>query len=909
MMKARDTEANVLLCYINERVCMKKFGSFAIDKEKDIIVDLYIDGESMFYVLRTPNHGTGNLIRNLAKLCDVPLSEDGDGLLVMKGPVPAYIDGNNRRIYILRLANTKIANIFPDGTIEKKVSIPAIAKTLMSQTKDYRLDYQQTIVKSYIFDDCKFHTDLHTHMNANLTPDVLIALGLYHQLRYPLYYVRKLGLRLSGEQETAVEEQRVNVEADVLHRIDAGELPPLKGKYLRRKINDNTFINFADLIFNNIGNADYNIPKIRASLAIMKDGQAVFTNLEKVYLYRYVFCKGKPYTSQSMQTAGGSKKVADPTDLYGRVEGQIDITEEKVAALPDTDIATALRQMLTDRRNPAYAKNSLLQDELLWIARTYQSHGIRYAEISDTTLTKPKDAPKMLQEVHAVMPAITRETGVVLRFLAAIRRIPLTIVRDQVSASDYVKENLRTLSGVACDPYVAGSDIIGEEMNDIRDLQPVIAELTKIAAKESDFVIRIHAGENDSLRDNVDNSVRCVMDALAPGQTIPRIRIGHGLYTANLKTKKGEQLLSDLRKSGVVLEFQISSNVRLNNLTELSNHPLKKYLEAGIPCVQGTDGGAIYGTDSMDEQLALEKMLKLSHEDMRAMRATDDRLLRESLDGFHKKEQRFDALLSKEMPVSDVDQISREAALNSGSEALPQRESDGRIERLFVNRIETTGTEYENLFLSQKKYVSSEILKDRISAMPTDRLPVILAGGSFNSDAHMTRMHAEEKGLIDTLLRKCDPKEVFFVIGDSFTGYEKYLVDRNKGQFDIYSFVPSMIGETEKENIIRSGVHVRIALESTTMGVYKSFAYEIFKRRESVLLALDGNASGANMIQEAKNGKEKCYIFVGNHSLALKRKAESLEGYVTILQDEAAGSAAVLDAIRIAKKSFVWRQD
>ena len=895
MMKARDTEANVLLCYINERVCMKKFGSFAIDKEKDIIVDLYIDGESMFYVLRTPNHGTGNLIRNLAKLCDVPLSEDGDGLLVMKGPVPAYIDGNNRRIYILRLANTKIANIFPDGTIEKKVSIPAIAKTLMSQTKDYRLDYQQTIVKSYIFDDCKFHTDLHTHMNANLTPDVLIALGLYHQLRYPLYYVRKLGLRLSGEQETAVEEQRVNVEADVLHRIDAGELPPLKGKYLRRKINDNTFINFADLIFNNIGNADYNIPKIRASLAIMKDGQAVFTNLEKVYLYRYVFCKGKPYTSQSMQTAGGSKKVADPTDLHGRVEGQIDITEEKVAALPDTDIATALRQMLTDRRNPAYAKNSLLQDELLWIARTYQSHGIRYAEISDTTLTKPKDAAKMLQEVHAVMPAITRETGVVLRFLAAIRRIPLTIVRDQVSASDYVKENLRTLSGVACDPYVAGSDIIGEEMNDIRDLQPVIAELVRIAAKEPDFVIRIHAGENDSLRDNVDNSIRCVMEALAPGQNTPRMRIGHGLYTANLKTKKGEQLLEDLRKSGAVLEFQISSNVRLNNLTELSNHPLKKYLEAGIPCVQGTDGGAIYGTDSMDEQLALEKMLKLTHDEMLAMRTTDDRLLQESLEGFHRKEQKFSALL--------------EGFDSDCRKTLKCQSLDVSLAQFFTMRIKAAGTDYENLFLSRKKYVSTEILKDRISAMPTDRLPVILAGGSFNSDTHVTRLHAEAKTLIETLLKKCDPREIFFVIGDSFTGYEKYLVDKNKGKFDIYSFVPSMIGDVEKENILRSDVHVRIALESTTMGVYKSFAYEIFKRRESVLLALDGNASGANMIQEAKNGKEKCYIFVGSHSLTLRRKAESLEGYVTILQDEALASAAVLDAIRIAKKSFVWRQD
>lgn len=58
----------------------------------------------------------------------------------------------------------------------------------------------------------------------------------------------------------------------------------LKGKYLTRKIDDNTFINFADFILNNIENAQYNIAKIRNSLAILKDGQAVFTNLEKLYI-------------------------------------------------------------------------------------------------------------------------------------------------------------------------------------------------------------------------------------------------------------------------------------------------------------------------------------------------------------------------------------------------------------------------------------------------------------------------------------------------------------------------------------------------------------------------------------------------------------------------------------------------
>ena len=86
----------------------------------------------------------------------------------------------------------------------------------------------------------------------------------------------------------------------------------------------------------------------------------------------------------------------------------------------------------------------------------------------------------MLQEVHAVMPAVTQETGVTLRFLAAIRRTPLTIVKDNVAMDDYFRENLRVLRAVAGDPYVAGSDIIGEEINDIRELEPVIREIVHI---------------------------------------------------------------------------------------------------------------------------------------------------------------------------------------------------------------------------------------------------------------------------------------------------------------------------------------------------------------------------------------------------------------------------------------------
>ena len=159
------------------------FQQFYLDREKDLAVELNLEGERLFYTIRTPNHHSGNLIMNLAKICGLKTEEDDRGLKILRGEVPCYFDGGNRRMYIFRLGNTKVANIYPDGRVELKASIPAISKTLMSQTRDYRLGEAKTIVKTYIRSECKFRTDLHTHMNGNLPPDALIALGIVHQIR------------------------------------------------------------------------------------------------------------------------------------------------------------------------------------------------------------------------------------------------------------------------------------------------------------------------------------------------------------------------------------------------------------------------------------------------------------------------------------------------------------------------------------------------------------------------------------------------------------------------------------------------------------------------------------------------------------------------------------------------------
>ena len=819
---------------------MAYFGKFYLDKEKDIIVELDLTDGVMSYLLRTPYHAKGNLITNLANLCSLPLSKGEDGLKVIKGEVPCYVDERNREVYVLRLADTKVANIYPGGEIERKAYIPAISKTLMSQTKDYRLDVRKTLVKTYIRREYKFRTDLHTHMSANLDADLLIALGIYHRIRYPLYYIKKLNLRCTQEQREQLAKRRKEAAKQF-------EDSPLSGKYLTRKIDDNTFINFADFILNNLQNAEYNIPKIRASLTILKDGQAVFTNLEKVYLYRYVFTKGVSYGE--------------------------DIPLDNYRDIPDADVADAVGKMISDGKSEDYRNLTLFQNKLLWIARGAKKRGVSYLEISDTSLAKPEAAAHTLAQAHDILPKVERETGVTLRFLAALRRIPLTIVRDRAGAFEDAQRQLCTIRAIADDPYVAGSDIVGEEINDIRELRAVINELVKIAAEHSGFVIRIHAGENDGLRDNVANSLACVREALAEGQPMPRLRIGHGLYTANLRSQKGKQLINDLRENKVVLEFQLTSNVRLNNLSSLDNHPIRRYLRGGVFCVQGTDGGALYGTDSIDEQLALERLLDLSYEDMLAMKHAEEVVRKSSMRDFEEKKRTFEKLLT-----SGVEEYLSEKI----AQAVPEK---------------------AQIVIAPQKLDSAVCLSGQIREIPAGKVPVVVLGGSFNSSRHSTRVKEPMLGLLRELTERLDPERFCFVIGSRLTGYERELLRLSDGRFEVFAIVPTRITAAEARRLKKSGAGVRVSIEPTRMGLYKSFAYEIFKRRPSVVIALDGNSAGANTIQEAKNGKREARIFVNRHARILCEKARAIQGYVSFIEDESSAQAILRDAQRVWERN------
>lgn len=818
------------------------FKKFYLDKEKDIVVNLYKSDKpnDLTYILRTPNHNSGNLITNLAKVANVETEKDENDMKIITGHLPALINDDGEEVYIFRLGGIKIANIYPNGKIERKAKIPAIIKLLMAQTKDYKLPIDKTIIKSYILKESKFKTDLHTHINQILQPDTLIALGIVHQVEYSLYRIKKLGLKITKKQDSFLSDKRKKVEKKYIGS-------ELEGKQLERQINDETTINIADLILNNLENAEENITKIRNSLVLFKDGQAVFTNLEKTIQYIYAIIRGK--------TVSDSEKI--------------DLNLEKINKIEDPDVKSALLKMIDDKKTGSvYKNNSMYQDMLLWIARDYQKQDIKYVEMASTTLLRGEAGFVNLAETSEIMPEIEKETGVKLRYLAAVSRTLFTTKQTVESAA--------VIKAVAKSPYVVGMDLVGEEINNVTEFSDIIEEIVKYAVYEDkEFTIRIHAGETDSYKDNVEKALDCMKICVPNGERAPQFRIGHGLYVPDLNSKDGKRIINKMKDLDVVLEFQLTSNVRLNNLINLKDHPIKQYLEAGVKCVQGTDGCGFYGIDTIDEQIALRNLLDINYESFAKMRAVEDEIIARRDKYFEEKSKKFEEFLNGRDIV----------------QALTEEKEK--------NLAKIDSSEYED-GEAPNSLNAYNIFKKRVKEFPLDKTPIIIAGGSFNSKGRRTTLNENTKKALKELLEKIDNKNTYIIIGHKMQGYERAVLDISKElhkKFNVTAIVPKYISEDVKENLDNNqdltGVYV--SPDPSELGIYKSFNYEIFERTNSVVVAFDGNSPVSNLIQEAKNGKGKAKIYVNSDVDILKEKAKSLEGYVRLFDNTTSLANEILE--------------
>jgi ADP-ribose pyrophosphatase YjhB (NUDIX family)/adenosine deaminase len=206
------------------------------------------------------------------------------------------------------------------------------------------------------------------------------------------------------------------------------------------------------------------------------------------------------------------------------------------------------------------------------IARDYAAMGAAHVELSLFDIVQAS----RLEQAHRELPAIEEESGVALRFLVALSR------HDDLEWDLDVLDRLRQ---VAASRYLAGVDFMGHETNSSHAFAPQLRAIADWAHRaRPGLTIRVHAGENPAQPENVRVAAECVA-----GRDV-RLRIGHGLYGVDDAT------LGLLRRQGAIVEFNLDSNLALNNLQGALEAPIGRYLDAGLGVVLGTDGYGLYQT-------------------------------------------------------------------------------------------------------------------------------------------------------------------------------------------------------------------------------------------------------------------------------------------------------------------------
>lgn len=289
----------------------------------------------------------------------------------------------------------------------------------------------------------------------------------------------------------------------------------------------------------------------------------------------------------------------------------LDIPLDRQVTFLDMERLYALRAPLT--RHPA-----LFAPQLWRIAQRAAEAGVHYLELSLSSILEPA----LLAQAHTALPAIEAQVGVGIRFLVALSR------HDDL---EWDLDVLRRVQACLGSRAIVGIDFMGHETNSTRAFLPQLAAAAALARQRPGWVLRVHAGENPAFPENVREAVAALRPWVQDHGL--ELRIGHGLYGLDDATLAKVAALSSAPSSSVhsgggsaVFEFNLSSNLALNNIRTTFDVPLRRVIAAGVDVVLGTDGQGLYRTHVQDEAQAA-RATGLGDADMGWIAATEQRLL------------------------------------------------------------------------------------------------------------------------------------------------------------------------------------------------------------------------------------------------------------------------------------------
>jgi ADP-ribose pyrophosphatase YjhB (NUDIX family) len=415
----------------------------------------------------------------------------------------------------------------------------------------------------------------------------------------------------------------------------------------------------------------------------------------------------------------GTVSLADlRPEFLASLEAALSIPMDRRITFVDMERIYRLRRPLTKH-------SALFVPMLEKIARDYATMGVRYVELSLADIVEAD----RLRAVHREMPRIEKESGVTIRFLAAFGR------HDDW---DWDLDLIDRLCTLAQSSYIVGADFMGHETNSTRDFARQIREIaTRMGKLRPGFTVRVHAGENPAHPENVRTAIEAV-----DGCDV-QLRIGHGLYGVDDAT------LNLLCSTGTIVEFNLNSNLALNNIQSPAEVPIARYLDRGVAVVLGTDGYGIYQT-GLEMEARAAMLCGVKPEQLEAVARTEARYVKARLERDRASTIPSDQFLTPD----DVPNVHYQPA-----EVARKEEAIRLRDQTLLERVRAIGAELLD--------------RDGVSRLMAGKRCISIAGAwnkSWNalSDRERESIHAVLEGMVQSL----SPAETVLVTGGTRLGVE-----------------------------------------------------------------------------------------------------------------------------------------
>lgn len=441
-------------------------------------------------------------------------------------------------------------------------------------------------------------------------------------------------------------------------------------------------------------------------------------------------------------------------------------------------------------RSPITKDKELFKDILREIAKNYAKEGTSYAELSYSNIIGD---PDLLRMAHEVLPDIENETGVKLRFLAAMWRH---------SDREWNQDEVDRIKAIAQSPYIVGADFMGHETNPTGDFFTEIKELAKWSIQhDPDFTIRVHAGENPIFADtgynhddflkngagywanhNVRNALHAVLDARKEiaqelgadldSVAMPRIRIGHGLYGLD------EETVRLFKETGATVEFNMSSNLALNNIDSIDEVPIKRYVDAGIPVVLGHDGKGIYQTSPQQEAL-LAYAAGLNNADFEHMHRVEANHMERDEERFRRTRKAFNKVLETEVATGmNPDEAFKKVVAPTYSTENGHVRMTSEIASAY--RDKQNAREKELLNRISRSYDGHPVMTDPAQVVEDlkNKTPILITGASEKAWPKISQEQQQEiEVAMQVLSNWINPDKAYLITGGTHHGVEARLHD------------------------------------------------------------------------------------------------------------------------------------